>query len=136
LWSDRATAAVTVTEIGGDDKQIARLTKELRTAAQKAKSESNSRSASTRRHSQRWTSTDEDYLPDKPKAWSVVPNDLRTRSRTNADLGSRSQADGDSLSRQRRRSDLHGNDDDVTGDSLRRTKTDVNRPVRTGSPRE
>ena len=64
-----------VTESGGAEAQKAQLVKELRAATQKAKSElGNSRptSAAKRRqaasNSQRWTSTDDDYLPDRPQA--------------------------------------------------------------------
>ena len=155
-----------VTESGGDKAQKAQLVKELRAATQKAKSElGNSRPTSaakqrqTASNSQRWTSTDDDYLPDRPQARP----DLQSRSRTRAaDLGgsgSRPRTDPDSMdsnadryssSRQRRLSgseDGYGrthssrdsrddDDDDDVRNGLRRAKTDLARSFHTGSPRE
>jgi len=137
--------------------------KELGAAAtRKLSSESGRRPTSATRHSQRWYSTDDDYLPDRPNTRS----DLQSRSRTHADLGSRSRvradpdsrssvdshADGYSLSTQRRceteavyrrqRSSVGGcdNDDDVDDvdvrNGLRRAKTDLDRSLSTRSPRE
>jgi len=149
----------TVLESGGDGKQTGQLVKELRAAAQKAKSEFDCRPTSAKRygHSQRWTSTDDDYLPDGTQP---PRTDLQSRSRTHADLGgsrsrvdSRSSMDGYSSSRIQRRSsgseagcvtgrqraslasydDL--NDGDVR-DGLRGAKTDLDRSLRTVSPRE
>ena len=153
----------TVLESGGNGKQTGQLVKELRAAAQRAKSEFDCRPTSAKRHglSQRWTSTDDDYLPDGTQP---LRTDLQSRSRTHADLcGSRSRAgvdsrssmDGDSSWRRQRRSSGSEagcgtgrqrasvtsyddfNDDDDVRDGLRRgAKTDLDRSLHTVSPRE
>jgi len=146
---------VNVPESGGDEREIAKLVKELRTATQKAKSDFEVRPTTGRRStSQRWSSTDDDYLPDRPH----TRYDLQSRSRTDADLASRSQdldsrssVDGYSLSRRQRFATEAGygrrgsslgsceDNDDVFDDEigLRRAKTDLDRSFHTaGSPRE
>jgi len=144
---------VNVPESGGDEREIAKLVKELRTATQKAKSDFEVRPTTGRRStSQRWSSTDDDYLPDRPH----IRSDLQSRSRTHANLTSRSQqldsrssVDGYSLSRRQRfateagygrqGSSLGSCEDDVFDDEigLRREKTDLDRSFHTaGSPRE
>jgi len=133
-----------VTETGGDEKEVTRLTKEIRSAVQKAKSDVHLHPTS-KRYSQRWSSTDEDYMPDRPQSRSAVRSDLEPRSQSHLDSRSRSDNRGNSLSRQQRARTEDGyvsqrstpNYDD--GDSyvrngLQRTKTNWNRSFRTNSP--
>jgi len=94
-----------VLETGGDDRQIAKLTKDIRAAAQKAKSDVDFRPTSARNSSRRWPSTDDDYMPDGPQSRSAAHDDLESRSRPRRDSRSRpadNRADQCPSSRQQR----------------------------------
>ena len=135
-----------VLETGGDDKQITKLTKELRSAAQKAKSELDFRPTSEKHYnSQRWSSTDEDYMPDRPRSRSAVHDDLDPRSRARRD--SRSWADNHSVEYSQSRQQHQSRPEEgygvrrscaisYGGDDLPRTKTDLNRSYHRSSSRK
>ena len=89
-------------ETGGDEKQILKLTKELRAVTQKAKSEMDFRPMA-KHGKQRWTSTDDDYKPDRPKSRPPVYDDLESRSRPRRDSRSRSDDHGSDSQRVRTR---------------------------------
>lgn len=141
-------------ETGGDEKQAAKLTKELRAAAQKAKTEFDTH-RTARQTSQRWSSTDEDYMPERRQSRSSVHDDLDSGSRTSRDSRSWTDSRGDEYpsSRQQwarnedgyrlRRYSRVYDDDDGDGDgggdghvgnSVRRTKANQNRSSHTSSP--
>jgi len=146
-----------VVETGGDDKQATKLTKELRVAAQKAKTEFDSHRTARQTSHQRWSSTDEDYMPDER---SAVHDDLDSRSRTRRDSRSLTDSRGEEYpsSRQQRARNEDGgrlrrysrvydddsdddddDDDDDGGDvgnGVRKTKTNQNRSSHTSSPRK
>ena len=143
-----------VVETGGDDKQAARLTKELRAAAQKAKTEFDSHRMARKTSHQRWSSTDEDYMPEERQSRSAVHDDLDSRSCTSRDSRSLTDGRGEEYpsSRQQRVRNEDGyrlrrysrvydddNDDDddddddgYVGNGMR--KTNQNRSSHTSSP--